>query len=727
MVVLMSSTARAAFLYESDEWIDGIYYHLYLSNITGDTECYAIVLNPSQEQEDAIDPPNYEGDIVIPSEVTFDDMTFPVTGIGDYAFEYNVGLQEIEVGGGYQPPVSPITSVTIPNTVTSIGVGAFSGCNRMTSITIPSGVTTIEASTFAGCTGLTSIVIPNTVLTIGENAFNGCSGLTSVILSSKVSDIGDKAFYNCANLSTVTALGIRPANITADVFPNRTSQTLYVPKGRKSAYENADYWWQFKKIAEIDEIDMTNLMVNPNFTDYEEGWTRKAADGGNVVAGGLDGNPCYEAWNNADFDVYQNVRNAPRGVYRISVQGFYRYGRTEFQAFLNGEQYTTKETCPVFVYMNDNATPFTNIYGDPVQVTNESFYSSSSDDYTSETLSNGTTVYFPSGMQSASIAFGAGMYTQSAYGLVVNDGDVMRIGVKGSSNQLGDSWSIWDNFKITWCGFKADVVKPLLEQAITDAEKLLDDDISSAVINELQAAINGGKAVVNGNDEQAMFEALATLYELKDRVNSFIDFADQKVKEVCLANWDTNSDGELTRKEAEQVTDISGVFNEEEITSFHELQFFTGLTSLPRFAFDKCYNLTSITLPNSLTTIEVYAFQKCSSLVSIDIPSSVTSIKQGAFLNCVSLTSINIPSSVTSLGVGVFGKCSSLASVTIPSSVTSIQNLAFSGCSGLTSVTIPNSVTKICERAFDECESLTDITIPNSVTEIGWYSFSYCI
>ncbi|MBO4850142.1 MAG: dockerin type I repeat-containing protein [Prevotella sp.] len=269
-----------------------------------------------------------------------------------------------------------------------------------------------------------------------------------------------------------------------------------------------------------EDVDMTNLMVNPNFTQYGEGWTRVAANGGNVTAGGLASNPCYEAWNNANFDIYQNVQNAPRGVYRISVQGFYRYGRGgAFASYLNGEYYTTKETCPVFVYLNTNMTPFTNIFGDPVQIYDQAFYSGSND-YATETLSDGTTVYFPNGMSSASIAFGAGMYTQSAYGLVANDGDVMRIGVKGSTNQKGDSWAIWDNFKITYCGFKADVVKPVLQEAIAEAENSLNEAIGSNVVADLQAAINQGKAVVNGTNGQAMFEALIALYDLKEAVTT---------------------------------------------------------------------------------------------------------------------------------------------------------------------------------------------------------------
>ena len=284
------------------------------------------------------------------------------------------------------------------------------------------------------------------------------------------------------------------------------------------------------------EVDMTNLMKNPNFTEYGEGWTREAASGGNVTAGGLADNPCYEAWNNANFDIYQVVENAPMGVYRISVQGFYRYGRTAFQSFLNGDYYTTKETCPVFVYMNANQTPFTNVYGDPVQITDAEFYSGSND-ATSETLPDGTTVYFPNGMQSASIAFSAGMFTQSAYGLVAQKGDLMRIGVKGSSNQLNDSWSIWDNFKITYCGYRADVVQPVLEQAIVDAENALNSAIGKDVVAQLQSALDAARNAIAGGDGNEMFKALTALFAVQEAVTaSKAIFAELTAANEQLAN-----------------------------------------------------------------------------------------------------------------------------------------------------------------------------------------------
>jgi len=238
-----------------------------------------------------------------------------------------------------------------------------------------------------------------------------------------------------------------------------------------------------------------------------------------------------------------------------------------------------------------------------------------------------------------------------------------------------------------------------------------------------------------------------------------IQFADAAVKALCVANWDTNGDGELSEAEAAAVTDLGKVFTSRLIKSFNELQYFTGLTSIGDYAFSGCSFLTSITIPESVTRIGNYAFEHCHRLTSITIPESVTSIGSSAFYNCSGLTSITIPNSVTSIDSSAFYDCSRLTSITIPNSVTSIGDNAFHDCSGLTSIVvesgnivydsrdncnaiiktasntliagcmntiIPESVTSIGGDAFSYCSGLTSVTIPESVTSIGFYAFDSC-
>ena len=156
-----------------------------------------------------------------------------------------------------------------------------------------------------------------------------------------------------------------------------------------------------------------------------------------------------------------------------------------------------------------------------------------------------------------------------------------------------------------------------------------------------------------------------------------------------------------------------------------------GVKVIGDSAFQSCYSLASINIPNSVTTIGNSAFYECNSLTSINIPNSVTTIGNSAFCECDSLTSINIPNSVTTIGNSAFCECDSLTSINIPNSVTTIGNSAFCDCDYLTSINIPNSVTTIGDSAFCECNSLTSITIPCSVvTIIGnpfdhWYGNLY--
>ena len=94
---------------------------------------------------------------------------------------------------------SNIKSVTVGNSVTSIGSSAFSGCTSLTNITIPNSVTSIGSSAFSGCTGLTNITIPNSVTSIGSSAFGNCTGLTKINWNAEnVSDFefGSDVFYN---------------------------------------------------------------------------------------------------------------------------------------------------------------------------------------------------------------------------------------------------------------------------------------------------------------------------------------------------------------------------------------------------------------------------------------------------------------------------------------------------------------------------------------------------
>ena len=147
-----------------------------------------------------------------------------VKSIGDYAFYGCSGLKDVYIadlekwckisfGDYWANPLiyahnlylnnELITDLVIPSSVTSIGDYAFYVCRGLTSVTIGNSVTSIGKSAFGGCSGLTSITIPGSVTSIGYEAFSGCSGLTSVTIPSSVTSIGYEAFAYCRTLTKI--------------------------------------------------------------------------------------------------------------------------------------------------------------------------------------------------------------------------------------------------------------------------------------------------------------------------------------------------------------------------------------------------------------------------------------------------------------------------------------------------------------------------------------------
>ena len=238
-----------------------------------------------------------------------------------------------------------------------------------------------------------------------------------------------------------------------------------------------------------------------------------------------------------------------------------------------------------------------------------------------------------------------------------------------------------------------------------------------------------------------------------------ITFSDNQVKTLCLSQWDDDNDGEISMEEAASVTTLGALFGGTDITSFDELQYFTGLTKITSQEFSGCQYLTSIILPAQVKSIGGSAFQGCTALTAIDIPAAVTSIDSYAFNGCIYLADLTLNEGLTTIGDYAFYSCKSLGSLSIPASVTSISASAFRTCPSLTTITvdasndkydsredcnaiiesstntlllgtastvIPTTVTAIGTNAFYGNYSLTSIVIPEGVKTIGSSAFSGC-
>ena len=144
----------------------------------------------------------------------------------------------------------------IPNSVTSIGSGAFWGCSSLTSVTIPNSVTTIGNSAFRDCSGLTSVTIPNSVATIADGVFENCSGLTSVTIPNCVTSIGNWAFNKCSSLTSVSI----PNSVTTidGAFENCSSlTTVTIPNSVTSIGKSA-----FSGCSSLEAMEIPNSVTS---------------------------------------------------------------------------------------------------------------------------------------------------------------------------------------------------------------------------------------------------------------------------------------------------------------------------------------------------------------------------------------------------------------------------------------------------------------------------------
>ena len=234
-----------------------------------------------------------------------------------------------------------------------------------------------------------------------------------------------------------------------------------------------------------------------------------------------------------------------------------------------------------------------------------------------------------------------------------------------------------------------------------------DDSVATVSSNGTVSGVSAGNADITVTTEDGGFTAQCSTSVKSYKVITYT--ATAKLPETSSTTYDTGGihTNAFSRTSGQKLTMVSHTFED----GVGTITFNGDIANIGYAAFARCYDLTSIDIPDSVTTIGQSVFVFCSGLTSINIPSGVTSINNAAFHSCSSLTSIVIPNSVTSIGESTFHTCSGLTSINIPSGVTSIGLLAFANCSSLTSIDIPRRVTSIGRQAFQGCSSLTSITV----------------
>lgn len=263
--------------------------------------------------------------------------------------------------------------------------------------------------------------------------------------------------------------------------------------------------------------DVTRFLTNPGFEDSTKGWTVVNNGGGNVAHGGNNDNHCFEAWHSTNFDVYQEVSNLPVGLYKLEVNGYVRYldggsDKKDNPAINNKAQsYELFEAgVPIYLYMNDSKTGLVNWFSYPKP---KAFYDEVKEaTYLYENDENA----YPDNMIAASAAFADGGYLQETICMVAEPNTVTRIGVKGTPE--AKFWPIFDNFKLTYLGNGAEIVKPQLEEKIAEAQKYDGEVTTKTAKASLTNEVAAAQALLTGEDGDAMLAALDKLQKAIDDV-----------------------------------------------------------------------------------------------------------------------------------------------------------------------------------------------------------------
>ena len=180
-----------------------------------------------------VQPTTLSGDIVIPEKVTYNNVDYTVSSMTSSAFK-QTDIKTITLPNSITSLgdecfwfCSYLTSIILPNSITSLGNDCFGSCSNLTSIILPNRIISLGNGCFSSC-GLTSITFPNSIASLGNGCFNCCSNLTSIILPNSITSLGDLCFWNCSSLTSITL----PNSITSlgyncfGLCTNLTSITL---------------------------------------------------------------------------------------------------------------------------------------------------------------------------------------------------------------------------------------------------------------------------------------------------------------------------------------------------------------------------------------------------------------------------------------------------------------------------------------------------------------------
>lgn len=574
-----------------------------------------------------------------------------VTSIGESAFEscYNAssrsGLTTVTIGEDSKlesigkaafDACHALTKITIPNSVKTIGNGAFSNCSSLNVVTIDkeSELTEIEKNAFYGCGTLEEITIPNKLTTIGDTIFKNCESLNTVKISSdnlsKLDMKGTEIFKTATwieNNDKEVKFILSDDSIALDHFKT-ACESIQIKLGADVTYTiRADETILNKKVVSGTSIHMgeAGSIADTAVTSYQ--WYKETADNGNLITNATNANLTLTD----DLSGIKFVRKICWGDKYTLTQSISTALATEYVKYTNADGATQGISWEDAVdkgyieVSNNNTFEIANVTDNP--------------------LLTATKVEIAAPMQITKI--GGNAFTVCAENL-------QEVKISGNITTI-------ENSAFHNCSKLTNITLP---ETITNIGRAVFYNCSNLTEMTLPNSVT--------SIGSSAFSRCSKLKEIV--IPSQVTIIEEEIFSSCFALTKVTIKGEVT-----QIQDraFNCCFNLREITLPDTV------TSIGRSTFYDCSKLEKIDIPSQVTTIEDSTFSGCRTLTQITIKGKVTNIGQGAFSGCHNLKEIEIPDTVTSIGAVAFCECENLKEITIPNKIASIDYGAFSECTAL--------------------------------------------
>lgn len=592
----------------------------------------------------------------------------------------------------------------------------------VTSITLPNSITTIDSRAFLGCSEIVNFGVPSKLQKIGDYAFANCSSITSYDLPKTLLQIGVGAFDGNVNMSQLTFNSVAAPTIAdGSIFAGTTSNLkVRVPVGGKASYvsnlsnrsfaENTYMYGLtgttpiaiykdniFRYIYYIDILNSSGGSSNPPtgrvqvYQTQNFSVTFTPSTGNRIEAiyvDSSDENLMSVAEGDSQTYVFQNIQNS----HLIEAV----YSKMYVRLDINGG--TGKQ--PLVVYNDDKSQFKINDNIEPTKSGKEFYYYSTNKD-DNEQGQNGTRydlgLWYDLPSTTASTTLYAIYLTPTSYTTtsqyVVVPKNVSAISGSSSKNIFGSS----SDSTLKYITLHRNTTT-IGSYALYGCKTLTGISHSDGVV-----ALGG--------------YAMAGCVELvKYRFAPYT----QSVGNNAFAS-DTKL-GSVTNFENTKVSQVAqNVFSQ--CSSLISISLPNTITAIGDRAFEGCSKLTSMDLSKTkTTTIGTSAFASCGNLGTIIFPTTLTIIGTSAFKDDTNLRSVqNLEKTIVSIiNKNAFLECKNLSSVKLPQTLSTLGESAFEGCSNLTAVSgFENTAVKILEaRTFANCSSLSTLSLARGLTEI---------